>query len=43
MSLSNFARDRVTGEGRLERRLRFVTDILYNNILCRIGDSFNQF
>ena len=27
MSLSNIARDCVTGEGRLERRLRFVTDL----------------
>ena len=27
MSLSNIARDCVTGEGRLEQRLRFVTDI----------------
>ena len=39
MSLSNIARDCVTGEGRLERRLRFVTDMSSywssNKVECR--------
>ena len=30
MARSNFAANRVTGEGRLQQRLRFVTDILDN-------------
>ena len=38
MARSNFAANRVTGEGRLQQRLRFVTDLGPSQAPAPLGD-----